>query len=152
MYAPSIISTKPIVDRNTAQRHSMSDIAEDPNQQYPAYTIPSRKRADSLHSQTPTPRVRRSADVEEQPRQAIISAYIRSSYYDDDVDRPRRFSSAEHYHSPCPPHHNSQGEVRRLSGNFNAPTHIELERYRDHKRSSRSIGKLKNTVRSLLRA
>jgi hypothetical protein len=41
--------------------------------------------------------------------------------------------------------------MRRISGNFNAPTDMEIERHKDFKRSSR-VGKLKNAVRGLVRA
>jgi hypothetical protein len=41
--------------------------------------------------------------------------------------------------------------MRRISGNFNAPTAMELERQKDYKRSSRGLGKLKNAVRGLVR-
>jgi len=42
--------------------------------------------------------------------------------------------------------------MRRISGNFNAPTEIEVERQKDHKKRSRGMGKLKNAVRDLVRA
>ncbi|KAF1836964.1 hypothetical protein BDW02DRAFT_196407 [Decorospora gaudefroyi] len=132
----------------------MGDIVEYPYQQCPSHTPCLRKRADSLHPRTPTPPyARRSLDTEQQPHQSVISAYLRSSYYDETgPGEHSRFSSAEHHHSPSPARHSSQGEIRRLSGNFNAPTDIELERHRDHKRNSRSMGKLKNAVRGLVRA
>jgi hypothetical protein len=149
-----IISSKLDIDRDTVNSmSSMSDISEDSDQQYPSSASSSRKRAESLHPPTPTPHARRSSEVEQQPPQAVISAYLRSSYYDDDAAaRPRTFSRAEHDFSPSPTHHSSQREIRRLSGNFNAPTHIEVERHRDYKRSSRGMGKLKSAVRGLLRA
>lgn len=136
----------------------MGDIAEDHNQRLSPCVPTTRKRADSHQPQTtitssPPPRVRSSSDVDQLPQQALISAYLRSSYQGDDWDRPRRFSSAAvHNHLPASPHHNSQGEMRRISGNFNAPTEIEVERQKDHKKRSRGIGKLKNAVRGLVRA
>jgi hypothetical protein len=134
-------------------RYSMSDIPEDPNQRSASFTPSSRKRADSHQPRTSTAQhTRRSSDEEQLSQQAVISAYLRSSYSDDDAGRPRRFSSAEHHYSPSPAHYNSQGEMRRISGNFNAPTVMELERQKDYKRSSRGLGKLKNAVRGLVRA
>jgi len=44
-----------------------------------------------------------------------------------------------------------QGGIRRLSGNFNAPTHVELERYKDNNKGSRGISGLKNAVKRLVR-
>jgi len=132
-------------------RYSMSDIPEDPNQRTAAMSS-SRKRAESHQPQTLTPPyAQRSSDEGQLSQQAVISAYLRSSYSDDDTGRPRRFSSAEHYYSPSPAHHNSQGQIRRISGNFNAPTDMELERQNDFKKSSRGLGKLKNAVRGLVR-
>lgn len=132
-------------------RYSVSDIPEDPNQRTAAMSS-SRKRAESHQPQTLTPPyAQRSSDEGQLSQQAVISAYLRSSYSDDDTGRPRRFSSAEHYYSPSPAHHNSQGQIRRISGNFNAPTDMELERQKDFKKSSRGLGKLKNAVRGLVR-
>lgn len=148
----SIRPTNPIVNSKLA-RYSMSDIPEDPSQRLASSMPSSRKRADSHQPRISTPpHARRSSDEEQLSQQAVISAYLRSSCSDDDAGRPRRFSSAEHYYSPSPAHHNSQGEIRRISGNFNAPTHMELERQKDYKRSSRGLGKLKNAVRGLVRA
>ncbi|RAR07963.1 hypothetical protein DDE82_002626 [Stemphylium lycopersici] len=129
--------------RHSQARHSICDVAEDPHQRLSPCAPTTRKRADSHQPQTTTtssPRVRSSSDVDQLPQQALISAYLRSSYQGDDRDRPRRFSSAaEHNHPPAPPHHNSQGEMRRISGNFNAPTEIEVERQKDHKKRSRAF-------------
>jgi hypothetical protein len=69
----------------------MGDIAEDSNQEHPSYKPSSRKCADSLHPRNPTPPRARRSDVEQQSQQALISAYLRSSYYDDEAERPRRF-------------------------------------------------------------
>ncbi|KAF1947685.1 hypothetical protein EJ02DRAFT_333165, partial [Clathrospora elynae] len=68
-------------------------------------------------------------------------------YYDDDTERPESFSSAQHYHSPSPPHAKSHGQVRRLSGSLNVPTHVGLEQNKHHKRSLNGIGKLKSAGR-----
>ena len=141
-------------NRVTEHRESMSDIAEDPTQRTPSPKPTSRRRADSLQAPSSSPpQSRQSADVQQRPDQATISAYLRSSYYDDVTERPRRFSSAERYYSSSPPaHHSSQGDIGRLSGTFNAPTHVEVERHEDHKRSSRGVGRFKNAVRGLVKA
>ncbi|KAI4959125.1 hypothetical protein J4E86_002846 [Alternaria arbusti] len=133
-------------------RYSMSDIPEDPNQRSALFMPSSRKRADSHQPRTTLHHTPRSSDDEQLSQQAVISAYLRSSYSDDDTGRPRRFSSAEPYYSPSPAHHNPKSEISRISGNFNAPTAMELERHKSHKRSSRGLGKLKNAVRGLVRA
>jgi hypothetical protein len=134
-------------------RYSMSDIPEDPNQRSASSMPSSRKRADSHQPRTSTaPHARRSSDESQSSQQAVISAYLRSSYSDDDAGRPRRFSSAEHYYSPSPAQHNSHGEIRSISGNFNAPTAMELERHKDQKRSWRGLGKFKNAVRGIVKA
>jgi hypothetical protein len=59
---------------------------------------------------------------------------LRPSYEYD--ERPRRFSSAD-YES-------------RLSGNFNAPTEIELERERENRKSLKGVEKLKSKVKRLV--
>ncbi|RMZ71636.1 hypothetical protein GMOD_00006774 [Pyrenophora seminiperda CCB06] len=110
----------------------------------------SRKRADSHQTQTSTPlRTQQSLDSRQQ---AVISAYLRSSCIDDDAPSPNRLSSAEHNYTPSSAHHTLQGEIRRISGNFNAPTHVELERHKDHKKGARGIRKLKKAIRGLVRA
>lgn len=117
----------------------MSDIPEDPINCHKSKT--SRKRADSHQPKSISPQSRRSVDVE-QIHPSVISAHLRSSY--DFDERPRRLSSADHA-SPY-------GEVRRLSGNFNAPTHVELEREREHRKSLTSVEKLRSKVKRLVRA
>jgi hypothetical protein len=117
----------------------MSNIPEDPSNHYASIT--QRKRADSHQPNPLSPRSRRSVDAE-QIHPSAISAHLRSSY--DYDDRPRRLSSAD-YASPY-------GEVRRLSGNFNAPTHVELEREKEHRKALTSVEKLRSKVKRLVRA
>ncbi|KAF2133363.1 hypothetical protein P153DRAFT_281995, partial [Dothidotthia symphoricarpi CBS 119687] len=58
--------------------------------------------------------------------------------------RQRRFSSASNHNSPfLLAHRSSQPEIKRLSGAFNAPTNIEVERHEDHKKSSRGADRLR---------
>ena len=139
------------INRDTAQRKSMGDIAEESQSQ----PLTSHKRADSLQPRTSTsPQPRRSSDIEHLVHPAAISAHLRSSHTHDDAQRPRRYSSAEHHASwPPPMHAHSVPEIRRLSGNFNAPTHVEVERHDEHnrKRSLSGIGKLKSAVKGLMR-
>ncbi|KAA8615655.1 hypothetical protein PtrSN002B_002553 [Pyrenophora tritici-repentis] len=125
-------------------RHSTGNISS------PQDMPSSRKRADShqTHISTP-PRALQSSDSRQQ---AVISAYLRSSYNDDDARSPNRLSSAEHQYTPSSAHHSQQGAIRRISGNFNAPTDIELERHKDHKKGARAIRKLKNTIKGLAKA
>jgi len=136
-------SRQPVTDVGTAE-HSMSDIPLSQNMSSP------RKRTNSHQAQILTPpRARQSVNSSQQ---AVISAYLRCSYNDDDVQSPIRLSSPEHRSTPPSAHHTSQGEIRRISGNFNAPTHIELERHNDHKKGARAMGKLKSAIRGLVRA
>ncbi|EUC32277.1 hypothetical protein COCCADRAFT_99053 [Bipolaris zeicola 26-R-13] len=55
--------------------------------------------------------------------------------------RPERLSSAGSYYTASSSHYKSQGEMRSISGNFNAPTEIEVERQRSHSKRSRGMGK-----------
>jgi hypothetical protein len=154
-YALPITSAlrNPMLNADTGPRKSLSDIAEYPNQPLSISKSTSRRRADSLQPRASSPPYpRRSANIELSSKQAVISAYLRSSYHDDDGELPRRFSSAEYDYSPSAAHHNSQPEIRRLSGNFNAPTNVELERHQSHKRTSWGMSKLKSAVRGLVRA
>jgi hypothetical protein len=97
----------------------MSAIPEDPSHQV---STKSRKRADS-----------------HQPRdERVQPSYLQSSY---GYEQPRRFSSVD-YASP------QQGEFRRLSGNFNAPTHVELEREREQRKGLKSVERLRGKVRA----
>jgi hypothetical protein len=115
--------------RQQKQRPSMDTNTphEDPHTSS-VHTHASRKRADS-HSQPYTP-------------------------YDQELERRRRFSSASYHRagratqpSSSPP------EIRRISGNFNAPTHVEIERHNDTAKSARSrIKRLENTVKGWVRA
>ncbi|KAL6152385.1 hypothetical protein ACJQWK_04591 [Exserohilum turcicum] len=130
----------------------MSHVAEDHSQKLASI----RQRADSHQPRTCTstsPRPRQPSEVDHLAPQAVISAYLRSSYNGDDADRPRRFSSAaEAYDAPSSSHHKPPGEMRQISGNFNAPTKIEVERQRSHRKRSRGMGKLKDAVKALVRA
>ncbi|CAE7215376.1 hypothetical protein CFE70_009911 [Pyrenophora teres f. teres 0-1] len=133
--------------RNVSQyqtRHSTGNISS------PQDMPSSRKRADSHQTHMLTPlHARQSSDSR---HQAVISAYLRSPYNDDDARSPNRLSSAEHQYTPSSAHHTQQGEIRRISGNFNAPTDIELERHKDHKKGARAMRKLKKAIRSLANA
>jgi hypothetical protein len=133
-------------------RRSMGDIAEGLGRQLERHTSSTRKRAESDQSQTTiSSRVLSPLEIEQLPQQALISAYLRSSYHGDNADRPGRYSSAGCY-VPSSSHPSSQGEMRRISGNFNAPTEIEVERQRSHTKRSRGMGKLKDAVKGLVRA
>jgi hypothetical protein len=78
----------------------------------------SRKRADSHQ-----PR-------DERAHPSAISAHMH-------YEQPRRFSSVDY-----------AGEIRRLSGNFNAPTHVELEREREQRKGLKSVERLRGKVRA----
>ncbi|KAH7077672.1 hypothetical protein BKA63DRAFT_489223 [Paraphoma chrysanthemicola] len=125
-----------------AHRCSMEDV---PKEERYHNSTPSRKRTDS--SPTPSPQ-----SIDASPS-STSSTQCRSS---SDYDPPRRYSSADHRYagnrlspqlSPLHP----QGELRRLSGNFNAPTHVELERERENRKSLKGIEKLRNKLRGLAR-
>ena len=132
-------------------RRVMGDIPEDPQNHSASTKTTSRRRADSLQpaASPPRSRSRRSTDVEAPLHPAAISAHLRSSDYHH--ERPRRFSSAEQY-SLLSPARSGSGEIRRLSGNFNAPTPIELERHKDHSRRARGMGKLRSAVKGWVKA
>jgi hypothetical protein len=139
---------------SSAQRASMSDIAEDSHVQ--TSTTTSRKRADS-HQPTSTTSPSLSpmyASYTEHFNPMMTSAHSSSPQAYD--ERPRRFSSADYGYassrlSPQLSPSNSQGEVRRLSGNFNAPTHVELERNKEHRKSLKGVERLRSKVKGWAR-
>jgi hypothetical protein len=90
-----------------------------------------------------TPASRKRADSHSQP-------YMQ---YDQEPEQQRRFSSASYYRAVEPTYPSSSPGVRRISGNFNAPTHVEIERHNDAAKSARSkIRRLENTVKGWVRA
>jgi len=139
------------IDRHAAQRASMSDIPEDPHNQ----TSPtSRKRADSHQPACYASRSWRSDDASH-TEHIHSAAHTRSSSHD--YEQTRRYSGADYGYvgnrlSLQLPPSNPQGEIRRLSGNFNAPTHVELERDREHRRSLNGVEKLRSKVRGWVKA
>jgi len=139
------------IDRHAAQRASMSNIPEDPHDQ----TSPiSRKRADSHQPACYTSRSRRSDDASH-TEHIHSAAHTRSSSHD--YEQTRRYSGADYGYvgtrlSPQLPPSNPQGEIRRLSGNFNAPTHVELARNREHRKGLNGVEKLRSKVRGWVKA
>lgn len=129
-----------------AQRASMGDVPEDLNSE----TATRRKRADSHQ-----PRSCHSHHSAEASHPALrnSSTYVRSSQ--DYDEQPRRFSSTDTGYaynlspqlSPSSPY----SEVRRISGNFNAPTDVELERTREHRKSLKGVEKLRSKVKGWVR-
>ncbi|OAL49550.1 hypothetical protein IQ07DRAFT_680764 [Pyrenochaeta sp. DS3sAY3a] len=135
--------------QQTSQRESMSDILEEPHSCLAASKITSRKRADSLSPPLTSSRITPKTDT---PAYSTTDSMHRQSL-DADHQYARRFSSAEEYNSPWrSPMQASQPEIRRLSGNFNAPTCVELERHKDYRRRSKGMDKIKNAVRGWVRA
>jgi hypothetical protein len=130
---------------NVAQRATMNGIPEHSN--YATLTT-SRKRADS-HQPSATPHAQQftnATQTEQSPTANIL-----------DDERPRRFSSADFGYvgnrlSPQLSPTNPYGEVRRLSGNFNSPTHVELERTKEHRKSMKGVEKLRSRVKNWVRA
>lgn len=131
----------------TAQRTSMDDIPEE-HGYLAASKITSRQRADSLSPPLTSFRMTPNRNTPAYPN---ADSLHRQS---PDADQyARRFSSAEEYNSPWrSPMQASPPEIRRLSGNFNAPTHVELERHKDYRRRSKGMDKIKNAVRGWVRA
>lgn len=80
-----------------------------------------------------TTTTRKRADSH-QPPSSADQTHLRPSYEYD--ERTRRFSSADYGF--------------RLSGNFNAPTEIELERERENRKSLKGVEKLRNKVKRLV--
>jgi hypothetical protein len=137
-----------ILISGTAQRESMSDIPEEPHSYLAASKITSRKRADSHSPPLTSTRITPNTDT---PAYSTTDSMHRQSLDSDQY--ARRFSSAEEYNSPWrSPMQASQPEIRRLSGNFNAPTCVELERHKDYRRRSKGMDKIKNAVRGWVRA
>ncbi|KAF2828436.1 hypothetical protein CC86DRAFT_288438 [Ophiobolus disseminans] len=64
--------------------------------------------------------------------------------------RSRRSVDASHMERIHPV--SNDAHPARLSGNFNAPTHVELERDREHRKSLRGVEKLRSRVRGWVRA
>jgi len=80
-----------------------------------------------------TPTTRKRADSH-QPPSSADQTQLRPSYEYD--ERPRRFSSADY--------------GSRLSGNFNSPTEIELEREKENRKSLKGVERLKSKVKRLV--
>ncbi|KAH8732498.1 hypothetical protein GQ44DRAFT_602537 [Phaeosphaeriaceae sp. PMI808] len=132
------------------QQASISNVMQD-NQP----STRSRKRVDS-HQPSVTSPLRISVDAShtDHGRPNTNSADLRSSQ--DYMDRPRRFSSTDFAYvggqlTPQLLPSTPQTEIRRLSGNFNAPTDIELERTRENRKSLKGVDKLRSKVKSLVR-
>lgn len=132
-----------LCDDSNCDGNSMSDIPGEPQNYLAASKIASRKRVDPLSPPLTSSRVAPNLDT---PTYSTNDSMHRQSLDTDQY--ARRFSSAEEYNpprrslmqaSPC--------EIRRLSGNFNAPTHVELERHKDYRRRSKGVDKIKNAVR-----
>ncbi|KAH7380157.1 hypothetical protein BKA66DRAFT_442472 [Pyrenochaeta sp. MPI-SDFR-AT-0127] len=135
------------------QRQHMT-IAEDPQDRSDPSKPTSRRRADSLQPTTSLHSARgcESPDVRASNCSAVSPARFESTNNDYSSERLRRFSSAEQYNTSPLAQSNSHSETRRLSGNFNAPTHVELERCKDQKRGLRGMDKVKSTVRGWVKA
>ena len=102
-----------------------------------------KQHEDPHTTSTPAPVSRKRADSHSQP-------YSQSHL---EPEQQRRFSSASHYSTQQPGQSSPPPEVRRISGNFNAPTHVEIERHNDTAKSTRSkIKRLENTVKGWVRA
>ncbi|OAL00514.1 hypothetical protein IQ06DRAFT_145763 [Phaeosphaeriaceae sp. SRC1lsM3a] len=133
-------------------RASMSDI---PDSNYQTSTQ-LRKRADSHQPSLSSPQLRRSnmASHSEQSHTSAMSAQQRSSH--DYDERPRRYSSTDpgyvgHRLSPQLSPSYLYDEPR-LSGTFNSPTHVELERSIEHRKSLKGVERLRSKVKGWARA
>jgi hypothetical protein len=147
-YVPSARHLDVESHTDAAQRVTMSNITDDP-------TV-SRKRADSHQPASTPPQARQTinsshAEYRQSPTTSTHS--ISSS----NPDGPRSYSRTDYEYagttllpqlSPMSPY----SEVRKLSGNWNAPTHVELERTRQHRKSLSSVEKLRNRVKGWVRA
>ncbi|KAF1842068.1 uncharacterized protein K460DRAFT_409499 [Cucurbitaria berberidis CBS 394.84] len=136
-----------------AQRSSVGDIPAGRRNHSVSSNTTVRGPVDYLQpaASPPPARSRRSTDVEAPVHPAAISAYyLRSS--DDYHERQRRVPSAEQYHSLSPVQSNRHREVGSLSGSFNAPTHVELERHKGHRKRAKGMHKLRSVVKAWIKA
>lgn len=135
-----------------AGRVSMSDFTDS---RHFATSTASRKRADSHQPSSTPPQLRRSivASYSDQSHTSAMSAQQGSSH--DYDDQPRRYSSADpgdvgNRLSPqLSPYHYDEP---RLSGGFNAPTDLELERTIEHRKSLKGVERLRSKVKGWVRA
>jgi hypothetical protein len=123
-----------------------SDNSEQPAQQTSSSIM--RKRTDSHQ---PMSRSQRNSDASQ--NQAFDpSMHVSAQDHDE---RPRHSSGAGHgYGSTLSPQFfpsSAPGEVRRLSTNWNAPTGVELERTREHRRSLNGMERLRSKVKGWVR-
>jgi hypothetical protein len=154
-YAPPIRRLFVQAHTDAAQRASVSDMPGDPSVKD---SSASRKRADShqpICTWTP-PQARQSIDAShaEYRLSPTTSTHPKSLY---NQNGPWRLSNTDYGHSgnTLSPQHspsNPYSEVRGLSGNWNAPTHVELERTREHRKSLTSVEKLRSKVMGWMRA
>jgi hypothetical protein len=133
---------------------TMSGIPEHSN--YDTLTA-SRKRADSHEPNATPPHAQRIIDATQTEHSHAAKPHAYPSPWHDYDERPRRFSSADFGYvgsrlSPQLSSTNPHGEVRRLSGNFNSPTEVELERTKEHRRSLKGVEKLRSKVKDWVRA
>jgi hypothetical protein len=136
-----------------ARKISMSDVHIDPSRQSP---VTLRRRADSHQPATTRPQARQSVDAshDEYHQSSATSAHSDSTQSNNE---PTRGSSTDNGYAgnALPPQlssSNPHGEVRGLSCNFNAPTHVELERTREHRKSLPSVEKMRSKVKGWVRA
>lgn len=136
---------------DAAGRASMSDF---PDSRYSKSTT-SRKRADSHQPSSTSPQSRRSitASHSDQSHAPAMSAQQRSSH--DYDDQPRRYSSADPGYVGArlsPQLSPYLYDEPRLSGAFNAPTDLELERTIEHRKSLKGVERLRSKVKGWVRA
>lgn len=141
--------------QDTAGRASMSEFPDSRYQTPTSTSNKSRKRADSHQPSSTPPQLRRStmASRSDQSHMSTMSAQQRSSH--DYDERPRRYSSADPGyvgHRLSPQLSPYRCDEPRLTGTFNAPTDIELERTIEHRKSLKGVERLRSKVRGWVRA
>ncbi|KAH7400790.1 hypothetical protein DE146DRAFT_654008 [Phaeosphaeria sp. MPI-PUGE-AT-0046c] len=134
-----------------AGRASMSDIADSKNR----ISTKSRKRADS-HQPSSKPSQMRSSNVASPTEQSHAPTMSTQQRFSEDYDeRPRRYSSVDPGYvgnrlspklSPSYLYDDSS-----LSGTFNSPTHVELERTIEHRKSLKGVERLRSKVKGWVR-
>ncbi|KAF2852205.1 hypothetical protein T440DRAFT_446739 [Plenodomus tracheiphilus IPT5] len=126
-----------------APRQALNETA---NRPVSTSTPASRERADSWQSQ------QSQISQEQSRRQSPGRESHGQSHFDDDGQESRmRSSSSGDCHTSWPSTSRPQGELRRLSAGFNSPTHVELERQKDHRKGLRGITQLKVAVKGWVR-
>jgi hypothetical protein len=121
------------------------------NSEQPTFQISSSTTRKRANSHQPTSRSQRNSDVSQTQ---VFDQSMHSSTQDHDEQLKQSSGAGHGYGSTLSPQFSPstlQGEVRRLSTNWNAPTGVELERTREHRRSLNGMERLRSKVKGWIR-